>query len=85
MQEEQAVRDRIEVVEKAKECLLSPPFVLSDSFLGTDDDTAKLLSERNPGEIIFLASDQKAQALSPHGTLESLNAELAALRWVLGD
>ena len=73
------IEQRVKMLENAKAVFLCPAvFVKNDEMEGTQIDYL-------PGAINYLRPGVDAATIAPQATLESLNGELAALRWVLDE
>ncbi len=88
MRSEDDLRQRVAALEQVKMVLLFPPTILTmgeATELTADDFNAiDLAGLRHPGDTVCLPSGVRAEVMKPDNiTLESLNAELAGLRWAL--
>ena len=77
MKAEKVIRTRLALLENAKNMVLCPPIFTSDP------ESKDWLYE--PGAINPVSKGEHLSFSNPKATLESLNAEMASLHWVLED
>ena len=75
MRTEDLVRERLAVLESAKAMLFYPPVILQEP---PDSDISY-----EPGHVNIVRD--MVTVVAPNASLESLNAEIACLNWVLSN